>query len=834
MTDLMPLAGGSLQARESADADDGRLMLVDRSLFFDLVDEVLVSVGRARLGPAGPQRAIIDVTADDRVLQILAGAGSGKTEMLIWRVLFELFVLGTDARRLMVTTFTRKAATELSVRVVERSDALIERARLRGITVSDPHVHDLRIGTLHSLCDTLLAEFDPGYMAAGTEVIDEIETCVRLIRVHRNQLGFGGQGGARRVIDRLLDASPLVALFRAPWDDNRWPSSTFDRVSWLMALLAQQVETWFPRCADPYRANGIESVCGILGLTDDLVKLAQRWEEYLDGQHILDFVTIQKRFLERQDTVAPYLDHVFVDEFQDTNPIQFAIHTGWLARPGTRLTVVGDDDQAVYRFRGSDIGCFADLGGACHGAGAAFRLERLEENWRSTGRIIRFTEAFRRATVLASVSMPKTVQAPETAPLGDAPRLLAGPWTSVCGRVAEELDALGVGRPPAAGTVPPTAAILLFSTSEKETTRWGPSPALELRRQLEARGLRVYNPRNKTAAHAASPVFQLAALLSYLIDPVVKAPAGKNGQLIEVWGSNRDPGKASFAPTVPPDFFITSGHADIQKKFLKQHGGIGSPGLVTKPLLDYLDRIRELLITASDAHRRGHGAQPRLTLSGLVARLLQFDYFRDVGFTPNLFREALFTQLLEANIAATRLTMRSLDRPLQPELSVGGKVVWPAEMWSFLNIFGTLVKETDLDDVEVDAFAEHAVALLTFHQAKGLEFDHVYVGLTGRNPAPNAVLRTMLFSGDAVSYNVDGEGQPTSEDPSVRQLSLADREREVYVAITRAKAKLTILHDPNDTRSMTPLNPGLAALFDGAPTQPVAGWPDLSERSHTL
>jgi DNA helicase-2/ATP-dependent DNA helicase PcrA len=812
---------------------------VDRDLFFDLVDEVLVSVDREALDPSGPQRAIIDVAPDDRVLQILAGAGSGKTEMLVWRVLFELFVLGTDARRLMVTTFTRKAATELSVRVVERSDALIERARQRGITLSDPHVHDLRIGTLHSLCDTLLAEFDPGYMAAGTEVIDEIETRVRLTRVHRYQLGFGGQGGTRRVVDRLLDTDALVALFRAPWDDGRWPASTFDRVGWLMSVLSQQAETWFPRCADPLRANGIETVHSIPGLTEDLAKLAGRWEEYLDGQNILDFTTIQKRFLERQGTVAPYLDHIFVDEFQDTNPIQFAIHTGWLTRPGTRLTVVGDDDQAVYRFRGSDIGCFADLESACRTANVAFRLERLEENWRSSGRIIEFTGAFRQATVLASVSMPKTVLAPRTAPAGDAPRLLTGPWLSVCGKVAEELDALGVGRPPVAGTVTPTAAVLLFSTSEKESRR-GPSPALDLRRQLEDRGLRVYNPRNKTAAQAGSPVFQLAALLSYLVDPVVKAPAGRNGRSVEVWASNRDAAKASYAPTEPPEqpsapgqrFFISDDHASMQKKFLKDHGDIGAPGPATKPLLDYLDEIRERLIAAADARRRG-GAGARLTLSGLVARLLQFDLFRGVGFTPSLFREALFTQLLEANIAATRLTMRSLDRPLQPERSARGKVIWPAEVWSFLNVFGTLVRETDLDDVEVDAFAEHAVALLTFHQGKGLEFDHVYVGLTGREPAPSAVLRTMLFSGEAVAYSVDGDGQPVTNDSRVGQLSLADREREVYVAITRAKTELTVLHDPQDTRPMTSLNPGLAALFDGAQPQPVSGWPDLSERSFT-
>src|SRR5262249_19262725 len=136
--------------------------------FFDLVDEVLVDVGRAPLPRGSAQRSIIQVRSDDRVLQILAGAGSGKTEMLVWRVLFELFVLGTSARRLLVTTFTRKAATELELRVVERSDLLLERAHARGLAVDDPHVYDLRIGTIHSLCDSLLAEFDSAYMSSGT------------------------------------------------------------------------------------------------------------------------------------------------------------------------------------------------------------------------------------------------------------------------------------------------------------------------------------------------------------------------------------------------------------------------------------------------------------------------------------------------------------------------------------------------------------------------------------------------------------------------------------------------------------------------------------------
>ena len=495
-------------------------------VFFDLVDEVLVDAGREPLDGGDPHRRIITVRPEDRVLQILAGAGSGKTEMLVWRVLYELMVLGTSASRVIVTTFTRKAATELAVRMVERSDALLDQARKIGLDPADPHVHDLRIGTLHSLCDALLAEFDADYMSAGTEVIDEIEARVRLTRVHRYALGFTGRPPGK-VIDRLLAREELVALFRPPWDDGHWPGNTFQRMGFLQMLLGQQTETWLPRCGPSGTPNGIEALSA--GVTDDLVKLQERWELYLDDQQILDFATIQHRFHQRQDAVIDHVDHVFVDEFQDTNPIQLAIHLHWLTRPETRLTVVGDDDQALYRFRGSDIACFTGLETNCKDANVAYRREKLEQNWRSTKRIIQFAAAFRDATVLSQVSMEKKIRAPKNAPLGEPPRLLEGPWISVCDHIAGEIDALGAGRVPNGQSTAPSVAVLLFSTSEKEGRRGG-TAALDLRRALERRGLRVYNPRNKTAARQGSPVYSLAALLSYLIDPVVLAPAGKTGE----------------------------------------------------------------------------------------------------------------------------------------------------------------------------------------------------------------------------------------------------------------------------------------------------------------
>lgn len=791
---------------------------MDEAVFFDLVDEVLQSVGRPPLDRVSAQPKIIVVDDTDQVLQILAGPGSGKTEMLVWRMIYELVARGTPAERILVTTFTRKAATELEVRVVERVDALLLAAKRRGLSVPDPHVHDVRIGTIHSLCDRLLREFDPDYMASGIELMDEHQTAVRLAREYRWRLGFEGRPGQPpKVVNRLIDREPLTSLFRAPWDGDRWPSNNMDRVSYIRALLDQHTETWIPRCAATKNLNAVETMVGGTGVTDDLVDLHDRWIEYLDSQSVMDFATIQERFLEGQETVVPEIDHVFVDEFQDTNPIQLAIHTGWLARPDTRLTVVGDDDQAMYRWRGSDINCFIGLEDLCADRGAPYRREILERNYRSTRNIVAFTETYRTTSILGTpgLALPKTVRPAPGAEVGEPVRLLVGDWMALSAAVAAEmkteqarLEAAAVDDPEISDVL--DSAILLFSTSEK-VSKNNRAPAVDLRAALETRGLRVYNPHNKTAGRPGSPVHDLIALISYLIDPVSKAPAGTNGRLVEVHASCRESDRWPYAVSHPGQYRISDAHATFQKQFRKSQGGsIDQPSPLQADLLAYVDAVRDRLVDADS---------PRLTLSAFVARLLSKPRFRTCGYTPSLFRQALFTALLEANIAPSRRTLSSLDDSMNPTRGSNGQIEWPKQFWQLLDVFGGLLHAADLDDVEVDAFAEKAVAMLTFHQAKGLEFDHVYVGCTGRRVTPQNVLRTMLFSGEKAKYSV-AAGQAETKDKSILQLAQADREREVYVAMTRAKRRLTILYDPTDDRDVMSLNPGIAAITSGSPSTP--------------
>lgn len=502
--------------------------VVSPEAFFEILDGVLVSFGREKLEKGSAQKKAIEVLPSDHVLQILAGPGSGKTEVLVWRVLYELFVNATPATRLLVTTFTNRAATELQVRVVERCDEFLRIGRdERTLTIADPQVHNLRIGTLHSLCDQLLAEYDLPYMEAGTQVVDEAETAVRIAKTYRFALGYASPPNAPRVVNRLEACEPLVALFRPPWED-RWPSRLMERVTFITELLAQHTETWIPRCQTSGAKNGIETVHGPQGLTEDLRKLQNRWEQYLDKDSILDFATIQKRFLSRQASLAGAFEHVFVDEFQDTNPIQFAIHTEWLKSHSTKLTVVGDDDQAIYRFRGSDIECFQGLEPHCTAKAVPYRRETLATNYRSSRNIVAFSEAFKKQTILAKISMPKTIVPGVNAASGIPVRLLTGPWADLCKVVAEELDAIGAGRPQVGEQPVPSAAMLAFSTSEKEY-RTRKSPMLAMHRAIADKGMRVYNPRNKTAGNNESPVSMLLGLVSYLLDPVSLAPAGKNG-----------------------------------------------------------------------------------------------------------------------------------------------------------------------------------------------------------------------------------------------------------------------------------------------------------------
>src|SRR5262252_6571080 len=247
-------------------------------------------------------------------LLINAGAGSGKTKTLAHRVA-HLIVGGVDPRRIMLLTFTRRAAEEM-IRRVQRiaSQVLPKQARLMidALTWS---------GTFHAI---------------GT----------RLLREYADQIGLDR---AFTIHDRA-DAADLIDLVRHDLGlsktDRRFPTKNTCLAIYSRAVnaeipLPQVLKANFAWCAD---------------WENELKKLFAAYVEAKQQQNVLDYDDLLLYWAQMMQEgqiagdVCARFDHVFVDEYQDTNRLQASILLA-LKPDGKGLTVVGDDAQSIYSFR---------------------------------------------------------------------------------------------------------------------------------------------------------------------------------------------------------------------------------------------------------------------------------------------------------------------------------------------------------------------------------------------------------------------------------------------------------------------------------------------------
>jgi DNA helicase-2/ATP-dependent DNA helicase PcrA len=260
----------------------------------------------------GRQRDAIEHAGGN--LQLIACAGSGKTEVVARRVVHLLTPGRPDTlvpRNIVAFTFTEKAAAELKERIVTRTrEALGEIAGMA----------ELFVGTIHAFCLELLKSESPKHLKY--EVLNEVQQGLFVDR-HSTQSGLtvctdlDGRT-LRRYRDTFHYVTALSVLREAERDDSR-----LDGCSML---------------------EGLEAYQGLL---------AQKG--YLDYSSILDEAVV---LLTNDEGVrarlAERVRYVIVDEYQDVNPIQEAIV--WSLRDlGARICVVGDDDQTIYQWRGSDV-----------------------------------------------------------------------------------------------------------------------------------------------------------------------------------------------------------------------------------------------------------------------------------------------------------------------------------------------------------------------------------------------------------------------------------------------------------------------------------------------
>jgi DNA helicase-2/ATP-dependent DNA helicase PcrA len=283
-----------------------------------------------------------------RPLLVIAGAGSGKTNTLAHRVA-HLIVTGADPRRILLMTFSRRAAAEMTRRVERISAAVMGRD---AAVMTDALTW---AGTFHGIGARLLREHaeDIGLDPAFT--IHDREDSADLMNLVRHELGFSStesrfptKGTCLAIYSRCVNAeTPLEEVLRAtfPWCGN-WAAE-------LRSLFAGYVEA-------KQRQN-------VLDYDDLLLYWAQAVADpLLAGE-------IGGRF-----------DHVLVDEYQDTNRLQSSILIA-LKPGGAGLTVVGDDAQSIYSFRAATVRNILDFPGQFEPAAEVVSLDR---NYRSTQPIL--------------------------------------------------------------------------------------------------------------------------------------------------------------------------------------------------------------------------------------------------------------------------------------------------------------------------------------------------------------------------------------------------------------------------------------------------------------
>jgi len=314
-------------------------------------------------------------------LLVIAGAGSGKTNTLAHRVA-HLIVHGADPGRILLLTFSRRAAAEME----RRAERIVASALGAGSGGGARKTIGWS-GTFHAVGARLLRMYahaiglDPGF------TIHDREDSADLMNLVRHERGLSDK--ARRF--------PLKATCLAVYSRAVNAAEPLDRV------LAKQ----FPWCAE-WQAQLRELFDAYVG--------AKQAQHVLDYDDLLLYWGELMRVPELAADVGALFDHVLVDEYQDTNALQAAILRG-LKPDGAGLTVVGDDAQAIYGFRAASVRNILDFP-------QQFRppaeIVRLEQNYRSTQPILAAANA---VMALAREQFTKTLHSERVS--GEKPALVS-------------------------------------------------------------------------------------------------------------------------------------------------------------------------------------------------------------------------------------------------------------------------------------------------------------------------------------------------------------------------------------------------------------------------
>jgi DNA helicase-2/ATP-dependent DNA helicase PcrA len=735
------------------------------------VDDLLDGLRALPHGPITPNEEQCQVMVhNDGPLWVIAGPGTGKTLALIVRCLRLMCVDGVAPESIVLTTFTRKAANQLDQRL---------RVMLRRLAAFFPEVGEidisrLRLGTIHSICWDLLTE-SPGSACRHMRLLDETE---RLFLVYTHSRICKEDKADPGLLKLLAWADNPDAPRRMDVLPSRW-----QRARTFIDLLQRVVED---------RVDGARLIAAQPHLALLTAAIAD-YERILGDHHVTDYTLVQQQALDFLSSAAGHdllhgnadragIRHVIVDEYQDTNPLQAALYRALAAVPPHHLCVVGDDDQALYRFRGGTVASMVRFADDCTRAwpGCSVSPVSLSQTYRSHPAIVNLCNT----AITSSLAM----QRPGARVAGKAalrPTRLAHPdgpvvW-AIRGKNANEVAANFAGLMRclvAQGVLSSVSQCALLARSVKETTlALGPYIAA-----LRASAIPVASSRSPKD-HV---VYQSAiGVLSKVLDP--------NARLLMAITADHESGLGTYIRT---------------SRDVCDHQG----------LTEFAGEMHSWLVSSQDACRDQ-------TLSHILEYILNtsvcmqaIDRDESAVAVAHMLRQkvAAYGRIVEEG-------RRGLPRPRDVDGVYDG---WVKRVYRLLLRELSEARASDRDDA-APLLSVDAMPVLTIHRAKGLEFPAVAVVVGERGNHPDRTYRleraVLLYRRD-VNLPCDPITYLGGDDD---ERAIQDNERLAYVAYSRARDLLFLLVP--DSRWDTPPAAGLCgarATFD----QYVREWPQPQGR----
>lgn len=317
---------------------------------YEEFEDIVVKILKRDISSNLDQKKAI-LSPSNKSLFIVAGPGSGKTTVMVLKILKYIFVDGIEPNEILATTFTRKAADELYSRILGWGDEI--KTHLLDNTddfkdilkIDRIDFNQIKIGTTDSIAEELLRDYKkPGENQAI--VIEEFVANTAMIKILIED---------EKYLDKDLAEYLKELSGRAKLEE---PS----RMSEILMEVKNRI--YYDQVNFKKLYDETEKEIG-KRLALDCIK---EYETTLKSRNTIDFAMLESKFLEKlkNGDLKTFLDEikiVLIDEYQDTNLIQediyFTIAKSALENNGN-ITVVGDDDQSLYRFRGATVDLFTD------------------------------------------------------------------------------------------------------------------------------------------------------------------------------------------------------------------------------------------------------------------------------------------------------------------------------------------------------------------------------------------------------------------------------------------------------------------------------------------